>query len=198
MIRLSGGTLLVLSVLFACFMAGPSPLLTWAAQSKSSRSFKQSSQSFKIGVVDPQEVLERSRAGRHTLAQLRQYASARQRILNNDQQELQKLEQELKASDSKLTSEQKQAKQTQFQSKVQNYQQRLQQFNQEIAAKQKEMVEEYTKKISSATKAVAERKGFTLILDKGSENTLKIVIYNNDDLDLTDEVITEFDRLYKQ
>ncbi len=55
-------------------------------------------------------------------------------------------------------------------------------------------VDEYMKKISTATKAVAEKSGFSLVVDKGSEQTVKIVIYNKDTIDLTDQVIKEFDR----
>ena len=56
------------------------------------------------------------------------------------------------------------------------------------------MVDEYMKKIASATKAVAEKGGFALVVDRGSEQTVKIVIYNKDTIDLTDQVIKEFDR----
>lgn len=181
----AGGALVFLSTLLVCLSAGPSSPTTWAAES------------FKMGVVDPQEVLERSKAGKRALDRLREYTAARQRILTNDEQELKKLEQELKELEEKLTDDQKQEKQTQFRAKVQDYQRRLQEFNQELSAKQKEMVEEYMKKISAATKAVAEKKGFTLVVDKGSENTIKIVIYNKDTLDLTDEIIAEFDRQNK-
>jgi outer membrane protein len=50
------------------------------------------------------------------------------------------------------------------------------------------------KKIASATKTVAEKGGFALVVDKGSEQTVKIVIYHKDTVDLTDQVIKEFDR----
>jgi outer membrane protein len=50
------------------------------------------------------------------------------------------------------------------------------------------------KKISAATKSVAEKGGFALVVDKGSEQTVKIVLYNKDTIDLTDQVIKEFDR----
>jgi Outer membrane protein len=51
------------------------------------------------------------------------------------------------------------------------------------------------KRISSATKTVAEKTGFALVVDKGSEQTVKIVIYNKDTIDITDQVIKEFDRV---
>jgi len=81
--------------------------------------------------------------------------------------------------------------------KFENYQRRLQDFNREIQAKQKQMVEEYQVKIDQAAAAVAEKNGFAAVMDKGSESTLKIVIYASDSLDVTEQVIKEFDRQNK-
>jgi outer membrane protein len=53
------------------------------------------------------------------------------------------------------------------------------------------------KKISLATKTTAEKGGFSLVVDKGSEQTVKIVIYNKDAIDLTEQVIKEFDLVNK-
>ncbi|MBP8117406.1 MAG: OmpH family outer membrane protein, partial [Nitrospira sp.] len=62
---------------------------------------------------------------------------------------------------------------------------------------QKELVDEYMKKIAVATQAVADKNGYQLVLDKGSEQTVKIVIFNKDTIDLTEQVIKEFDRTNK-
>ena len=67
--------------------------------------------------------------------------------------------------------------------------------NQELQGKQKELVDDYMKRIASATQTVAEKGGFSIVVDKGSEQTVKIVIYNKDTIDLTDQVIKEFDRV---
>jgi len=53
------------------------------------------------------------------------------------------------------------------------------------------------KKIETATKAVAEKHGFSMIVDKGSDATLRIVLYSRKGLDITSEVVKEFDRRYK-
>ncbi len=153
--------------------------------------------SFKMGVVDPQSVLERSKAGKRSLASLKEYTTARQKIIAGDEQELKRLEEDLKSAVSGMTEKEKQTKQGQFRVKVQAYQKRVQEFNQELAGKQKELVDEYMKKISVATKAVAERNGLSLVVDKGSENTMQIVIFNRKSLDITDQVVKEFNRRFK-
>ncbi|HKW86889.1 MAG TPA: OmpH family outer membrane protein [Nitrospiraceae bacterium] len=153
--------------------------------------------SFKMGVVDPQAILERSKAGKRALDALKEYAGTRQRLLAKDEEDLKALEKQLKEQESGMSETQKREKQGQFRTKIQDYQKRAQEFNQELAAKQKELVDDYMKKIQVATQAVAEKGGYSLVVDKGSDNTLKIVIYNRDAIDLTEQVIKEFDRQNK-
>jgi len=154
----------------------------------------EATEAFKMGVVDPQAVLEKSKAGRKALDGLKEYVSTRQKLLSADEEELRSTEKTLKEQIAKLSDTEKKEKETQFRAKVQDYQKRAQEFNQELQGKQKELVDEYMKKIASATKTVAEKAGFALVVDRGSEQTVKIVIYNKDTIDLTDQVLKEFDR----
>ena len=173
-------------VIMACVVAGTLGL--------SLLSTVQATEAFKMGVVDPQAVLEKSKAGKKALDGLKEYVSTRQKLLSADEEELRSTEKTLKDQIAKLSDTEKKEKETQFRAKVQDYQKRAQEFNQELQGKQKELVDDYMKKISSATKTVAEKGGFALVVDRGSEQTVKIVIYNKDTIDLTDQVIKEFDR----
>jgi outer membrane protein len=148
---------------------------------------------FKMGVIDPQMVLEKSKAGKKALDGLKEYVSTRQKLLSRDEEELRNTEKTLK--ESKLSEGEKKEKEAQFRTKIQEYQKRAQEFNQELQGKQKELVDEYMKRIASATQTVAEKGGFSIVVDKGSEQTIKIVIYSKDAIDLTDQVIKEFDRV---
>ena len=150
---------------------------------------------FKMGVIDPQVVLEKSKAGKKALDGLKEYVSTRQKLLSRDEEELRNTEKTLKESGSKLSEGEKKEKEAQFRSKIQEYQKRAQEFNQELQGKQKELVDDYMKRIASATQTVAEKGGFSIVVDKGSEQTIKIVIYSKDTIDLTDQVIKEFDRI---
>lgn len=150
---------------------------------------------FKMGVVDPQSVLEKSKAGKKALDGLKEYVSTRQKLLSRDEEELRNTEKTLKEQVAKLSDAEKKDKETLFRAKIQDYQKRAQEFNQELQGKQKELVDDYMKRIAIATQNVAERGGFAIVLDKGSEQTVKIVIYNRDTIDLTEQVIKEFDRV---
>ncbi len=157
----------------------------------------QAADSFKMGVVDPQSVLEKSKAGKKALDGLKEYVSIRQKLLAKDEEELRNYEKQFKEQAPKLSDTEKREKENQFRTKIQEFQKRAQDFNQELQRKQKELVDEYMKKIAAATQTTAEKGGFSLVVDKGSEQTVKIVIYNKDTIDLTDQVIKEFDRTNK-
>jgi outer membrane protein len=175
------------TLVFAVLLAPLVPLVTPSVQGAE----------FKMGVVDPQSVLEKSKAGKRALEGLKEYVSTRQKLLAKDEEDLRNYEKQLKEQAAKWTEAEKKEKEVQFRTKVQDFQKRAQEFNMELQKKQKELVDEYMKKISAATQTVAEKGGVALVVDKGSEQTVKIVIYNKDTIDLTDQVIKEFDRVNK-
>lgn len=152
--------------------------------------------SFKVGIVDPQAVMEKSTSGKRALATLKEHVTVRQKLLASDEEELKKMQEGLQDGKTRTEAE-TQVLQEQFQRKLQDYQRRGQEFQQEMAQKQKEMVSEFMNKIEAATKAVAERHGFALVIDKGSEATLKIVLFSAKGLDITEEVVKEVNRRYK-
>lgn len=151
----------------------------------------------KVGVISQQAIMEKSKAGKRALETMKEFAASRQRIIGADDEELKTLEKDLKAQESGLSEVARREKAEQFRTKFENYQKRLGDFNREVQAKQKDMTEEYTKKIDEATSAVADREGYTAVLDTGSVATMRVVIYADRAVDLTDSVIKEFDRRYK-
>ena len=60
-------------------------------------------EAFKMGVIDPQAVLEKSKAGKKALDGLKEYVSTRQKLLSRDEEELRNTEKTLKDSASKLS-----------------------------------------------------------------------------------------------
>ncbi len=154
-----------------------------------------SDETFKVAVMNQQLVIEQSKAGKRAFEELKAYSMTRQKIINADDQELKDLQQAIQ--DGKLSDSAKQEKQGQFQAKLDAYQRRLADFNREIQQKQREMVAEYSKKVQAAAQAVGEKNGFIAVIDKGSEAAIKIVLYHQPALDVTDQVVKEFDRQNK-
>ncbi len=154
-----------------------------------------SAEPLRVAVMDQQAVIEKSKAGKRALEELKAYSATRQKIITSDDQELKELEQTIQ--DPGLAEQAKQEKQTQFQAKLEAYQRRLADFNREIQQKQREMVAEYGKKVQEAAQAVAQKEGYVAVIDKGNDAVIRIVMYHQPALDLTDRVIKEFDRQNK-
>ncbi len=153
-------------------------------------------ESIQIGVIDPQAVLENSNAGQKALATLKEHVMVRQKLLETDEAEIQKLEQQLQTGTGRSETETQVLGET-LQGKIQEYQRRRQTFQQEVQEKQKNLMVDYMKKIQGATKTVAERRGLTLVIDKGNEAIMQIVIYSAKGMDITGEVVEEFNKIYK-
>ena len=154
-----------------------------------------SAETFQVAVMDQQVVIAQSKAGKRALEELKAYSMTRQKIINADDQELKELQQAIQ--DGKLTDSAKQEKQGQFQVKLEAYQRRLADFNREVQQKQRDMVTEYSKKIHAAAQAVGDKNGYVAIIDKGNAAVMKVVIYHQPALDVTDQVVKEFDRQNK-
>ncbi|MFO0697615.1 MAG: OmpH family outer membrane protein [Nitrospira sp.] len=148
----------------------------------------------KVGVMDQQQVFERSKAGKAALEEMDRYTKTRQNIIDADEKELKELQQALEDPNAKLADGVRQEKEEQLRGKVEAYQHRVQEFNREVQQKRGEMVAEYSRKIATAAQAVAQKEGYAAILDKGNDAILRIVIYHQKALDTTELVIKEFDR----
>jgi len=148
----------------------------------------------RVGVMDQQMVMERTKAGKLALEEVKGYSMTRQKIITADEQELKELDQSLQDPNVKLTDQARQEKEEQFRGKMEAYQRRIQEFNREVQQKQREMVAEYAHKIAAAAQAVAQKEGYTAIFDRGNEALIRIVLYHQPALDVTDSVIKEFDR----
>ncbi|MCS6289192.1 MAG: OmpH family outer membrane protein [Nitrospira sp.] len=171
-------------------VAGAVPVvLAWLAQPV------QAADRIKVAMMDQQQVVERSVAGKRALEDLKSYSTTRQKIIDSDDQELKELEKALQ--DGALTDEVRKEKQEQFRTKLEAYQRRIQDFNREVQEKQKGMVQDFAQRIHAAASAVAQKEGYTAVIDRGSESTVKIVIYGHPSVDLTEQIIKEFDRQNK-
>lgn len=155
----------------------------------------QAAERMKVAMMDQQQVIERSVAGKRALEELKSYSTARQKIIDSDDQELKEIEKGMQ--DATLSEEARKEKQEHFKMKLEAYQRRIQDFNREVQEKQRSMVAEYAQKIRAAAEVVAQKEGYSAVLDRGSDSTVKIVIYSHPSVDLTEQIIKEFDRQNK-
>jgi outer membrane protein len=147
----------------------------------------------KVAVVEPQKVLEDTKAGKKIKDSLAEYVQTRQRLLDSEAADLKKIEEDLTKQGATLSPAAKQEKETVLRQKVVAYQRRVQELEVEVRAKKTEMLSGFTKTIEQVVKEIAEKEKIFLVLDKGGNGADTLVIFNNPAVDLTDRVIKEVD-----
>lgn len=147
----------------------------------------------KIGVIEPQKVLDGTRSGKKIKDSLQDYVKARQKIIDMEEDELKKEEEALIKQGAVLSPDAKKDKEDKFRQKMGEYQRKVQQLNQEVQVKKKEVLDEFNKSLEQIIRGIADREKITLVVEKGDSGAGALVIYSHPSLDLTDRVIKELD-----
>jgi outer membrane protein len=147
----------------------------------------------KIAVVEPQKVLEATKAGRRIKDSLADYVKTRQRLLDSEAEDLKKIEEDLVKQGAGLSAETRQEKEGAFRQKVAAYQRRVQDLEGEVQAKKAEVLGEFTKSLEQVVQEIAEKEKISLVMQKGAGDAGTLVIFNHPSVDLTDRVIKALD-----
>jgi outer membrane protein len=148
----------------------------------------------KIGVVEPQKVLENTKAGKKVKDKLEEYQKSAQKMLDMDGEELKKIEEDFVKQGSILSPEAKKDKEETLRRKQMEYQRKFQQLNQDFQGKKKELLDEFSKSLEQTVKGIAEKEKISLVGEKSDNGPVSLVIYSSPTLDLTDRVIKELDK----
>lgn len=148
----------------------------------------------KIGVVEPQKVLENTKVGKKVKDKLEDYQKSAQKMLDMDGEELKKIQEDFVKQGSILSPEAKKDKEESLRRKEMEYQRKFQQLSQDFQGKKKELLEEFSKTLEQAVKGIAEKEKISLVVEKSDNGPVSLVIYSSPTLDLTDRVIKELDK----
>lgn len=142
----------------------------------------------KVGVIDPQSVLQRSHAGQEVMQQIKAYAKHLQAQMGPEQDKLKKEEQDLQRN-AKIESkaQQKKAQET-FQGHVKAFQTKAQQARKSFQEKRAALMIPLKGELQKVVSDYAKKHGFGLILDS------QAAIYNASGLDISDAVLKAFNK----
>jgi outer membrane protein len=149
-------------------------------------------ESLKIGTINAQKVLDGTKAGKKAKTTMEEYVKSRQKIIDLEEQEIKGLEEELAKQGPVLSAEAKKDKQEMFQRKMMDYQKKVAELNKEVQTKKKDVLDDFNKSLEQVVKTIAEKEGYTVILDRNTEGGA--ILYAKESVDLTDKVIQEFDK----
>ena len=148
----------------------------------------------KIGVIEPQKVLDGTRNGKKIKDSLQEYVKSRQKIIDLEEEELKKIEEDLVKQSAVLSADAKKEKEETFRKRMVEYQRKVGQLNQEVQNKKKEVLEEFNKGLEQIVKGIADKEKLSLVVEKGDNGAGALVVYGHPSLDITDRVIKELDK----
>ena len=147
----------------------------------------------KIGVVDPSRVLNETNHGKKAKDSLSVFAKNRQTLIEMEEKELRRMEEEFGRQASVLSVAAKKEREDQFRRRVAEYQQKAAEMNREVQEKQKDVLDGFREKVGLIVGKVSKRLGLQVVIDKGKGGP---TLYSDDGLDITGQVIDEFNREY--
>jgi outer membrane protein len=147
----------------------------------------------KVGVVDPTRVLNETNSGKKAKDSLSAFSKNRQALIEMDEKELRRMEEDFGRQASVLSATAKREREEQFRRRVTEYQLKAGEMNREVQEKQKEVLEGFREKVEIIVGKVSKRLGLQVIIDKGKGGP---TLYNEPGLDITGQVIEEFNREY--
>jgi len=146
-----------------------------------------------IGVIDAQRLLDDTNAGKKAKDSMVTYSKNRQALIELEAKELRRMQEDAERQRSILSPEAFRERGEQFQRRMQEYQQKAAELNREVQEKQKDVLDGFREKMETVASKVAKRLGLQVVLDKSKGGP---TVYSEDAIDLTSEMIEEFNREY--
>lgn len=144
----------------------------------------------KIAVVDMQRFQEKSKNFQKIAAELRQKYEALRQKLNQEKEALVKLEEEFRRQSMMLSLDAREDKQRELEKKSRYLKYLQNEYTQEMKGAEFDARRRVTQEVAKVVKDIGRKKGYLLILDKGTIG----LIYADDTIDITDEVIQAYDK----
>lgn len=147
----------------------------------------------KVGVINSQRLLTDTNAGKRAKDTLASFSKNRQTLIELEERELRRMEEDFVKQASVLSPTAKREREELFRRRMQEYQQKATELNREIQEKQKDVLEGFRDKVEVVVGKVAKRLGLQVVVDKSKGGS---TIYHEQGLDISDQVIEDFNREY--
>jgi outer membrane protein len=149
---------------------------------------------FKIGYVDLQDALQSVDAGKKAKAQLEKDMTAKRSDLEKQQQNLQKEAEQFEKKAAIMNDGAKSAKQAELQKKFSELQKAAAESQMELQKRERELTKPIIDELRSIVEGLGKAQHFNLVLEKNEG----AVLYAQNGIDLTKEVIESFNTRAKK
>ncbi len=145
----------------------------------------------KIGYVDLQKALNLSSAGKEAKEKIKAKVQTYDADVRQRQEELKKLKDDLEKQAMLLSEEARNAKERDYQQKVKDYQRFTKDIQETLQQTDADLTRKILESLLKVVQEVGKSEGYTLVLEK----TESSIVYADESIDISDEVIKAFDKL---
>jgi outer membrane protein len=147
----------------------------------------------KIGTVDMQKALQSVETGKKAKAQLEKDFNAKKKELQGEEASIKKMTEEFKKQSLVMSDEARGKKQGELQERIMKFQELTARSQSEIQQKERDLTQPIIVKLRTIIADAAKKHDYSVVLEK-NENS---VLYSQEKDDLTNEVISTFDKQHK-
>jgi len=148
----------------------------------------------KIAVIDMQQVMSTSVAGKKAQDSLKQKAESLQASLKKDEEGLVAMQSEAEKKGAAWSDSVKKEKLAAFQKKGQEFEEKKRDAQQQLNKLQEQQVKPVVKKIEDVVAKIAADNGYAVVLNR---NIGTVVLYATAEVDISNKVIAELDKVMK-
>ena len=145
----------------------------------------------KIGYVDLQKALNLSTAGKEAKEKIKAKVQTYDAEVRQRQEELKKLKDDLEKQAMLLSEEARNAKERDYQQKVKDYQRFTKDIQETLQQTDADLTRKILESLLKVVQEVGKSEGYTIVLEK----TESSIVYADESIDISDEVIKAFDKL---
>lgn len=144
----------------------------------------------RFAIVDMQRALSESKAGSEAQNEYEKVVKDAQQDLNKQKQDLERQQQKYVKQKDSLSETARTERQEKLLSMERDLKRSFQDQQEKLRRKNAQLVGELVRELRDVVSEVGKSEGFTVILEKGSQ----AVLYADNNVDITDKVIAEFDK----
>ncbi len=150
--------------------------------------------SAKIGFIQTQRVILETKAGKEGYTTLQNLVDQRRQEMTAKENEIKKMEDDLAKQSQMLTDEARLEQRERLQRAVLDFQRMKEDAQTEIGNREKLLLDRIIDQLAEVIEKIGKEQGFTIILDADGPS----VLYSDRALDISNLVIAEFDKAFKQ
>jgi outer membrane protein len=148
----------------------------------------------KIGVIDLQDVLEKSDPGQKAIDELKGEFKDVKSKLDKKKQAIDELKQQIQKQSLMLSQEAQMDKEMEYRQKVRDFQDLYKSYQLKMKLKEQKLREPIIDELVKVVKDYGQKHGYTVILDKRNSG----VIFNADAVEITNTVIVQLNKAWAE